>query len=42
MFQYDFILGKFHSTVTAQNEKKPIIKGKAISMFQDRDPINNT
>ncbi|OBS70391.1 hypothetical protein A6R68_01065, partial [Neotoma lepida] len=32
---YDSIHGKFHSTVMAQNEKKLIIKGKAISMFRE-------
>ncbi|XP_013964883.1 glyceraldehyde-3-phosphate dehydrogenase-like [Canis lupus familiaris] len=39
MFQYDSTHGKFHHTVKAENGKL-VINGKAISIFQERDPAN--
>ncbi|KAI4529851.1 hypothetical protein MG293_019707 [Ovis ammon polii] len=37
MFQYDSTHGKFHDTVKAEN-RKLIIDGKAITIFQEQDP----
>ena len=39
MFQYDSTHGKFHSTVKAENGKL-VIHGKAITIFQERDPAS--
>ncbi|CAD7680862.1 unnamed protein product [Nyctereutes procyonoides] len=39
MFQYDSTHRKFHSIVKAENGK-PVINGKSISIFQERDPTN--
>ncbi|KAK7829444.1 hypothetical protein U0070_007218 [Myodes glareolus] len=40
MSQYDCNHGKFKSTVEAENGKL-VINGKAITIFQERDPANN-
>ncbi|KAM9006899.1 glyceraldehyde-3-phosphate dehydrogenase-like [Sarcophilus harrisii] len=39
MFQYDSTHGKFKDTVKAENGKL-VINGKAITIFQERDPTN--
>ena len=39
MFQFDSTLGKLHGTVKAENGKL-VIHGKAITIFQERDPAN--
>nr|XP_025874703.1 glyceraldehyde-3-phosphate dehydrogenase-like [Vulpes vulpes] len=38
-FQYDSTHGKFHCTVKAEN-RKLVINGKSISIFQERGPAN--
>ncbi|KAB1252614.1 Glyceraldehyde-3-phosphate dehydrogenase [Camelus dromedarius] len=39
MFQYDSTHGKSHGTIKAEN-RKLVINGKSITIFQERDPAN--